>query len=167
MDEVFELVDEQGRVVGRATRRECHSNPSLIHQAVHVLVFDEQGRLFLQKRSARKDIQPGKWDTSVGGHLQPGETPETGARREMLEELGVAVPHLEFLYQYLWRSPRETELVRTYRAQSSGPFQLQAEEIETGRFWEAEEIAARLGTEIFTPNFEVEFDKYHHGKATR
>ena len=98
--------------------------------AFHVLVFDAQGRLFLQKRTLTKDIQPGKWDTSVGGHLRPGEAPEAGARREMQEELGVAPPALEFLYQYLWQSTRETELVRTYRAIHAGPFALQAEEIE-------------------------------------
>ena len=160
MEELFEIVDEQGRVLGQRTRRECHGHPALIHQAVHVLVFNRQGALFLQRRSMQKDIQPGKWDSSVGGHMQPGETPEQAARREAGEELGWPAPLLHFAYRYLWRSPRESELVRTYAALSDGPFQLQASEIDEGRFWSFDDIRARLGTGVFTPNFEFEFGKF-------
>ncbi|MCX6996470.1 MAG: NUDIX domain-containing protein [Kiritimatiellaeota bacterium] len=159
-EELFDIVDEQGRVLGRRPRRECHSHPALIHQAVHVLVFNRRGDLFLQLRGLQKDLQPGKWDTSVGGHMQPGETPEHAALREAAEELGLRDPTLHFAYQYLWRSPRETELVRTFAALSEGPFQLQASEIAEGRFWSLEEIRARLDAGGFTPNFEFEFSKF-------
>ena len=120
-DELFEIVDEQGSVLGLRPRRECHGNAALIHQAVHVLVFNEGGDLFLQKRTRTKDIQPGKWDSSVGGHMQPGETPEQAALREAEEELGLRNTPLHFAYQYIWRSSRETELIRTYVAISAGP----------------------------------------------
>jgi isopentenyldiphosphate isomerase len=159
-EELFDIADEAGRVLGRRTRQECHRNPALIHQAVHVLVFNRRGDLFLQRRSLQKDIQPGKWDTSVGGHLQPGEAPEHGARREAEEELGLREPALHLAYQYLWRSSRESELIRTFVALSDGPFQLQAEEIADGRFWTLAEIRAALGTGCFTPNFEFEFGKF-------
>ena len=159
-DELFEIVDESGKVFGLRPRRECHGNPALIHQAVHVLVFNRRGDLFLQKRALTKDIQPGKWDSSVGGHMQPGETPEQAARREAEEELGLHNTALRFAYQYLWRSPRETELIRTYVARSEGPFQLQAEEIDEGRFWSLAEIKAHLSKDCFTPNFEHEFRTY-------
>ena len=158
-DEDFELVDETGRVVGMARRSQCHGNPQLIHQSVHVLVFDRDGRLFLQKRSARKDVQPGMWDTSVGGHMKPGEAPEEGARREMQEELGVAPARLEFAYQYLWRSPIETELIRAFATLSEGPFTLDPEEIDEGRFWTFDEIEAALGRGIFSPQFCNEFPR--------
>jgi isopentenyldiphosphate isomerase len=159
-NELFEIVDEQGHVRGLRPRRECHGDPTLIHQAVHVLVFNQRGDVFLQKRAATKDIQPGKWDSSVGGHMQPGETPEQAARREAEEELGLRNATLHWAYQYLWHSPRETELIRTFVARSAGPFQLQAAEIDAGRFWSHAEIAAQLGHACFTPNFEYEFRTY-------
>lgn len=156
MEEYFDLVNEEGAVVGRASRNECHGNPALIHQAVHVAVFDDGGRLFLQKRSPNKDIQPGKWDTSVGGHLQPGESAEAGARREMLEELGIAPPMLERGYHYLWRSEVETEYITTFFTRHSGPFRLQREEIDEGAFWNPADILQQRNDEFFTPQFRHE-----------
>ncbi len=160
-DELFEIVDESGRVLGVRPRRECHGNPALIHQAVHLLVFNRRGDLFLQKRAKNKDVQPGKWDSSVGGHLQPGETPLQGVLRETEEELGLRGTPVHFVYQYLWRNAREAELIRTYVAISDGPFVLQASEIDEGRFWSPTDIAAHLGQDCFTPNFEFEFQKFH------
>ena len=158
-DERFDIVNEWGHVVGQATRAECHRDPALIHQAVHVQVFDRDGRLFLQKRAATKDTQPGRWDSSVGGHLRAGEHPEHGARREMQEELGVAAPRLDYAYYYLWRAPEESELVRTYVTLHEGPFTFPPEEIEEGRFWSFEEIEAQTGKGLLTPQFEDEFPR--------
>ncbi|HMP76649.1 MAG TPA: NUDIX domain-containing protein [Kiritimatiellia bacterium] len=157
--EIFDVVDRLGRVVGQAPRSECHGNPALIHQAVHVAVFDREGRLFLQLRSAQKDIQPGKWDISVGGHLQPGETPLQGAHRELLEELGVRASRLEKAYEYFWESSLETELIRTYFTLHEGPFTLQAEELADGRFWRMDEIESALPTGFATPQFAFEFPR--------
>lgn len=159
-DELFEIVDESGKVLGVRPRRECHGNPALIHQAVHLLVFNRRGELYLQKRALTKDVQPGKWDSSVGGHMQPGETPLQAVLRETAEELGLSSTPVQFVYQYLWRNARESELIRTYLAISDGPFVLQASEIDAGRFWSPAEIAAHLGQACFTPNFEFEFEKF-------
>jgi len=153
--EEFEIVDETGRPVGRATRAECHRNPALIHPAVHVFVWDSRGRLFLQRRALNKDIQPGRWDTSVGGHLRPGEPPEEGARRELREELGVDAT-LYFSHRYLWRSERETEWVTSFVTEHSGPFCLDPDEVAEGRFWDWGEILGAIGRGTFTPNFEHE-----------
>lgn len=165
-EEWFETLDAAGRVIGRATRRACHGNPALIHAVVHVLVLDAQHRVFLQKRSMTKDIQPGRWDTSVGGHMRPGETPEDAARREMAEELGRADPPLTWAYQYLWRSAVETELVRTFCTLCEGPFTLQADEIDDGRFWTDAEIEAARGQELFTPNFLYEYERFKDWRKT-
>jgi isopentenyldiphosphate isomerase len=159
-EEVFEVIDEQGQVLRLATRSECHGDPGLMHRVVHVLVFDEQGRLFLQKRSENKDIQPGKWDTSVGGHLCPGEAEVSGARREMQEELGIQGAKLESLYQYIMRSSVETELVTTFKTVWNGSISVEATEISEGRFWEEAEIEAALGQDVFTPNFEDEYNRW-------
>ena len=86
MDEIVDLVDENDRVIGRALRSECHGDPDLIHRVVHIMVFNNGGNLLLQRRGLNKRIQPGKWDTSVGGHLSQGEAYRVAAAREMEEE---------------------------------------------------------------------------------
>jgi isopentenyldiphosphate isomerase len=141
-------------------RSECHGNPALVHRVAHVLMFNSRGELYLQKRAANKDIQPGKWDTSVGGHLDPGETYKQAAVREMREELGITGAALEHLYDYPLRNTIESENVRTYRAEYNGKITCDPHEIEAGRFWTLDEIRKTLGTGVFTPNFEEEFERY-------
>jgi isopentenyl-diphosphate delta-isomerase type 1 len=159
-DELLEVVNESGEVIGRATRARCHADPSLIHRAVHLLLFDPAGRLYLQKRSARKLIQPGKWDTSVGGHLAPGETPEAAVRREAEEEVGLRDLELTPLHEYLWRSSVETELVTSFRATHNGdPIRLDPDEIEEGRYFAAAELRALAAAGQLTPNLLRELDR--------
>jgi isopentenyldiphosphate isomerase len=161
MSDPFELFDlyaaDEYRVIGRASRGECHGNPSLIHAVARVHVRNRAGRLLLQLRSASKDIQPDKWDTAVGGHLLPGEEAEAAARREMFEELGVAPDQLVFLHRFLWRTPAESEWVTTFSTVHDGPFKPDPGEIADLRFWSREEIAAALGTGQLSPAFEDEF----------
>ncbi|MFH1709432.1 MAG: NUDIX domain-containing protein, partial [Planctomycetota bacterium] len=137
-------------------------NPALIHRTVHVIVTNRRGDLFLQKRGIHKEIQPGRWDTSVGGHVASGESVKTAVFRELAEELGITAqsPALAFLHRYLWRNPVETELVDTFHLVHEGPFTLQAEEIDDGRFWSRPEIERALGTGLFTPNFEEEYRRF-------
>lgn len=158
--ELFDIVDEQDRVIGQAPRRRCHGDPSLIHRVAHVLVFDDEGRLLLQKRSMSKDIQPGRWDTSVGGHLDLGEDYFAAARREMEEELGIRGVSLRFLYRSRIRNDIESENVATYLARYSGEIRFDCGEIDEVRFWSPAEIEATLGSGVFTPNFEEEWAMY-------
>lgn len=155
--EIFEIVDENDRVIGLAPRAECHGNPALIHRTSHVVITDGKGGLLLQKRSPRKDVQPGKWDTAVGGHLNPGEEYETAARREMAEELGLPpdTPIRE-LFDLKIRNPVESENTRVFQTVHAGPFTPDPEEIDTVRFWTRTEIDASIGTGVFTPNLERE-----------
>jgi ribosomal protein L11 methyltransferase len=157
--EVFELVDEQGLILGRAPRPVCHRSPWLTHRAAHVIVTDARGRIYLQKRSLAKDIQPGKWDTSVGGHVDAGEDHEAAARREMLEELGL-VGELRFLYRYLWRTPRETELVETFLHVASEEPRWRPEEIDEGRWFTPAEAARLVESGAATPNLAEELRRF-------
>ncbi len=164
-DELYDIVDEAGRVIGQATRRECHGNPSLIHRVVHIFVFNGTGDLLLQKRSANKDIQPGKWDTSVGGHVDAGEEYAEAAVRELEEELGVVGEALCGLYDYLWHSDIETERIRVFSLAHDGPFVFQRDEIDAIRFWPVAEIEANLGRGIFTPLFEVGWARFKKSES--
>jgi isopentenyl-diphosphate delta-isomerase type 1 len=154
--ELFQLVDREGRPAGHATREECHGNPLLIHLVVHLHVMDSEGRLLLQKRSMTKDTNPGRWDTSVGGHVRAGEEVMDALRREAREELGIDAAEAVFLYGYLHGSAFETEFARCFLLRYSGNLTADAEEIDEVRFFSLREIGAMVGTGSLTPMFEHE-----------
>jgi len=156
-EEWFDIVTEKGEVKGKAPRSAVHGNPQLLHPVVHLHVFNKKGQLYLQKRAMSKEVQPGKWDTSVGGHIQSGEDVNTALGRETLEELGIYVENVQPLYSYVMRNDFESELVHTFRMVSNGPFKINRDEIIFGKFWRLNDIKNNLGKEIFTPNFEQEF----------
>ncbi|MDR1644467.1 MAG: NUDIX domain-containing protein [Tannerellaceae bacterium] len=159
-EEWFPLVDEAGHVTGKATRRECHGGSRMLHPVVHLHVFNEVGELYLQRRPAHKDVQPGKWDTSVGGHVGWGEVVEDALRREAWEELGMTGFRPEFIGRYVFESAVERELVYSYRTVYGGLIVPDAYELDGGRFWIAGEIRSGIGKNIFTPNFETEFHRF-------
>jgi isopentenyldiphosphate isomerase len=160
-EETFEIYDARGKKLGLGARSQVHGNPALVHRVAHVLVFNSAGQLFLQKRSDRKDVEPGKWDTSVGGHLHPGESYLAAARREMAEELGIrANLTLVHLFDYAFRSNIESEDVRTFAVVYDGPVTPNADEISEGRFWTSADIRKATGTDVFTPSLEQELGLY-------
>lgn len=158
-NEIFPVVNADGEVIGRASRAECHAQTFLLHPVVHLHVFNSRGELYLQKRAETKKIQPGKWDTSVGGHVDYGETIEEALRREVCEELGMSDYEPRFLCRYLFRSAVEAELVHVYATVYDGEISPDAGEIEQGRFWTIDAIRAGIGKGLFTPNFEQEIDR--------
>ncbi|MBD5339243.1 MAG: NUDIX domain-containing protein [Bacteroides sp.] len=141
-------------VIGRATRGECHDGSKLLHPVVHLHVFDADGRLFLQHRPAWKDIQPDKWDTAVGGHVDYGETIEDALRREAREELGLADFTPEFLRSYVFESDRERELVNTFKATVDPATVRPSDELDGGRWLTADEL--RADPDSLTPNLHHE-----------
>ncbi len=154
--EIFPIVDEKGNVIGKATRGECHSGSKILHPVVHLHVFDRDGRLYLQKRPDWKDIQPGKWDTAVGGHIDYGEDVETALRREAREELGLVGFTPELMDRYIFESDREKEYVNSFKTVIDS-MPKPTDELDGGRFWHLDEIRRAIGKGILTPNFEKEF----------
>ena len=158
-NEIFPIVDSCGHTIGQATRGECHNGSKLLHPVVHLHVFNSRGELYLQKRSLDKDIQPGKWDTAVGGHIDYGEGVTDALHREAREELGIEGFEAELMARYVFESSIEKELVHTYRTVYEGPFTPDKEELDDACFWRIDEIESQLGKGIFTPNFEREYNR--------
>lgn len=141
-EEIFDVVNERDEVIGQRPRHEVH-RLGLMHRAVHVLVFNSRGQVFLQKRSMNKDRQPGLWDSSSSGHVDSGEDYDTCAVRELGEELGLrpsAPPHP--LFKLPASAQTDQEHVWVYRCQAEGPFTLHPDEIERGD-WFAPEAVTR------------------------
>lgn len=140
-EEIFDVVNERDEVIGQAPRSEVHRR-KLRHRAVHVLVFNARGELFLQKRSMRKDCYPGAWDSSASGHLDRGEDYDACAVREVREELGVPLPAVpQRLFKIDSCAETGQEFVWIYQCRHEGPFDLHPEEIERGGWFEPAEIS--------------------------
>jgi isopentenyldiphosphate isomerase len=155
--EIFQLCDRSGAPDGQAAREECHGNPRLIHLVVHLHVFDQDGRLYLQKRASTKDTNPGLWDTSIGGHVHAGESVADALFREAREELALDSAGAVFLFDYLFECWFESEYAHCYALTWTGPIHPDPQEIEEGRFFSRDQIDALVGTGSLTPLFEREW----------
>ena len=140
-EEIFDVVNERDEVVGQLPRREVH-RLGLMHRAVHVLVFNAAGQVFLQKRSMTKDRQPGLWDSSASGHLAAGEDYDACAVRELREEIGLQVLTIpQRVFKLAACAETDQEHVWVYRCAAEGPFELDPEEIERGGWFAPEEVS--------------------------
>lgn len=157
-EEMLPLVDEEGKLIGKAPRSLCHNGEKLLHPVVHLHVLNSNGHFFLQKRPMNKLIQPGKWDTSVGGHISFGEDLETALAREAYEEIGLKDFSARFIGRYKWESEVEAELVYYFLSYDYQKIQLHSEEVEEGKFWSSAQIEKQMGKNVFTPNFEFEYN---------
>ncbi|MBN1766998.1 MAG: septation protein IspZ [Prolixibacteraceae bacterium] len=158
-EEWLPIVDEQGRITGKALRSVCHSGKKLLHPVVHLHVMNHRKHLFLQKRPDTKIIQPGKWDTAVGGHIAFGEDVKTALQREAYEEIGLQNFSARPIGTYLFESEVERELVYSFITHDYKSINLHSDEVQEGRFWTRKQIENNLGKGIFTPNFELEYKK--------
>lgn len=163
-EEIFPIVDEAGNIIGSATRQECHSGSMLLHPVVHLHIFRPGGYIFLQRRSMSKDIQPGRWDTAVGGHIDLGENIDMALRREAREELGIIISNPKPLLTYPFRSQIEYELINSFYIIADDNFapKIDPKEIDEARFWSIAEVDAAIGNGTLTPNFEQEFQRIRH-----
>lgn len=155
--EFFPVVDSAGMVTARAAREYCHGGAKLLHPVVHLHIIDRYSRIYLQKRPMTKFIQPGKWDTAVGGHVSYGEMLLEALYRESHEELGFTEYNPIHLVTYEFESEVERELVNVYAAVGSFDLKPNPQELDGGAWWELTDIDEGMGKGIFTPNFESEF----------
>ena len=166
-EEIFDVVNERDEVIGRATRREVHRT-GLKHRAVHVLVFNSRGDVFLQKRSMSKDTSPGLWDSSASGHLNSGEDYDACAIRELREEIGLIVsvcPSRLFKVEPCMETGQE--FVWLYQCASEGPFTLHPEEIESGDWFTPERVSRWIidRPQEFAPAFVLLWKEHLKRKA--
>lgn len=150
-EEIVQIVDEQNRELGELPRRLMREQ-RLIHRASYVLVFNAAGEIFVQKRTQTKDIYPGYWDVAAGGVVRGGETYEQSAERELAEELGIGPVKLNFLFDQYYEDQDNRVWGRIFTCVHEGPFTLQAEEVEYGRFMLPGDALEFSKSEPFTPD---------------
>ncbi len=157
--EILPIVDEEGRVTGKAPRELFHFNKKMkmLHPVVHMHLINSQEEIFLQYRPSFKSVQPDKWDTAVGGHIAYGETVEVALARETAEEIGLRGNRPVFLGKYIWETEVERELVYMFMLRSDAPPEINPGEIQEGKFWKPGEIRRQAEKDMFTPNFLHEF----------
>lgn len=159
--EYLPVVDRGGTVIGKASRKECHTE-RLLHPVVHLHVIDADGRILLQKRSASKAIQPGKWDTAVGGHVDYGEEVTEALGREAAEEIGLTEFEAHKIDSYVWDCPAEVELVHSNYTFAPAGFTPRVEpgEADEVRYWSCQDIESMATEGAFTPNFIYEYHNF-------
>ena len=156
-EEWLPVVDADGKIIGKAPRSLCHKGEKILHPVVHLHVFNPHGHIYLQKRPMQKLVQPGKWDTAVGGHISFGEDLETALRREAFEEIGLENFSAKPLGSYKWESDLESELVYYFISYDFQKIRLHSDEVTEGKFWSPSQIEKHMGQDVFTPNFEFEY----------
>lgn len=156
-EEWLPLVNEKGQITGKAPRSAVHSGNKLLHPVVHLQVINRNKTILLQKRPHTKKIQPGKWDTAVGGHISLGESLENSLKREAFEELGLKNFSAKLQTVFQWESDAERELVYLFVTFNSTNYKVNTSEVDDARYWTKNQIEKQLGQGTFTPTFEKEF----------
>lgn len=156
-EELLSEIDAEGKLIGVMTRTEAHDGSKRMHPVIHVHILNSKGELLLQKRNKNKFIQPGKWDTAVGGHISHGEKIEIALERETYEELGLRNLKYQYITKYIWESEIEKEMVFVFLAQHEEFDFIKNNEVDEVKFWSFKQIKNNLSKNIFTPNFEIDF----------
>ena len=157
--EMLPLIEPSGLVYGQASRAWCHSGSRVLHPVVHLHIIDQEGRIYLQKRSKTKALLPGMWDTAVGGHITYGEYAQESLFREAAEELGLQAFNPVFLGTYTYETERDREFVFIFAMLGHPQLSPDNAEVSEGKWWTLPELEAAFGKGLITPNFESEFPR--------
>ena len=160
-DEIFDVVDSEDMVIGKASRLQVHDN-DLMHRSVHILVFNSTGSLFLQKRAMIKDESPGLWDSSAAGHVESGEDYISCAKRELKEELSLSGVQLDEILSIPAQSMTLWEHVRVYKCVTDSNICINKNEISEGKYINLSKVRAlmQLKPEIHTSTFSLIYANY-------
>ncbi len=151
--ELFDIVDDEDNIVGKASREECHES-GLVHRSVMFFVFDSEKRILVTKRTQNKDFFPGFYSIVLGGHVQSGESYEDAAVREIREEVGIsAKPYLISFFKK--RIPEEKENVKVFGVVVKDELKLNEDELESGEFIEFDELDKWMEKKEFLPETET------------
>lgn len=154
--ELFYHVDENDKVLGSISRAEAHRDKSKIHRSIFVAIFNDQHQILLQKRSQHKDLYPGLWSTSVGGHVTYGQTYRQAAKREMTEELGLSLP-ITRITKAIIKTDRETEYVAGFTAQlQTTPSKFDKVEIDEVAWFSASDVTKLIKQRQITPSCKMD-----------
>ncbi len=156
-EEWLPIVNENGDLKGKFPRSVAHNGSKILHPVVHLQVFNAKGELYLQKRAEYKLVEPGKWDTAVGGHVAAGESIQLSLQREASEEIGLKRFSAQPFQQYVWESEMEREMVYAYITTTNEVLVPCPDEVSEGKFWSLNEIDSQLHSGVFTPNFIHEY----------
>lgn len=168
--EIFDIVDASDRVIGRAPRAQVHAEKWL-HRAVHIIVRNARGEIYLQKRSMKKDLLPGVWTTSASGHVDSGESYDVAAVRELREELGIdsGIPcQLQFLFKHHACRYTGHEFIQVYDICWDGDITIDPEEIEYGQWKVPAELDAEIRADrrAFAPSFRLIWGRVRTGNES-
>ena len=159
--EIFDVVNDRDEVIDQQPRHIVHQK-KLLHRAVHALVYDENDRLYLQKRSLCKDTNPGLWDTSMGGHLEAGESYDQAAVRETHEELGIVLEQIpEKLFKLKASEQTGYEFIWVYKIVHKGQIKPCTVEISEGKWVSSDELSRWMmqAPELFTSTLSLILDE--------
>ncbi len=168
MKEELDIVDAHDEIVGKADRKEAHKK-KLLHRNVYVMLFDPDGRLFMQKRAASKEFYANCWEGSLSGHVQSGETYKEAAERELFEELGVCVPppKIKNIIEFGFHDENERVLITLFAIKDfKGNIQLDDEEVASGDFWTIKKLESEMkkGKVLIHPAFRKAWEELKASK---
>src|SRR3989344_4745471 len=143
LGEVLEIVDNDNKVIGQATRGECYKK-GLLYRAVNIFIYNSKGQVFLHKRSNKKLKYPLFWDLSCSEHVRVGESFEEAAKRGLKEELSIEIPLEEIIHLHRIDNNageyHDNELVVTFKGIYDGEFKFDPNEVSEGKFFDIEEL---------------------------
>jgi len=159
MEEYVILVDENDNPIGKEEKVKCHLPNGKLHRAFTVLLFNEEGKLLLTKRSQSKMLWPNDWDGTVASHPRESETYISSAERRLPEEIGV-ICSLDYLFKFEYHVPykdigSENEICGTLIGilRDSSTINLVKDEIDETKWITVDELISDLQkkSRIFCP----------------
>ena len=151
------VIDKEGKVIGKATREECKNNKTLIYPIIRLHIFNYGKEIFLQKRTMKTTIQPGKWDAAVAGHVVFGETIEDAVKREAAEELNLTDFNFQHIEKRMFYGETTTAMMFIFVAITDGPIQPNPKETSGGQFFDFKKAKRIIGEENMSAGLREEW----------